>query len=187
MWWSGAIASVLRGSGIENGIGYCRPVVVRRSRCLAVLFSYSLCRSLPRIVRRVDGVKEAPDPQQILRRPRADGIWLATVFQQVDSVKRGQLKAIQDDNRADQKQSFIGDNLVQTLPIGEKQSLVKWPLYVVFVLLYCHIPSYLIFLGQITVQRRYNIWHCNTTNDKRWFLHSVLLSFYRIDCSLYSL
>ena len=33
--------------------------------------------------------------------------------------KRGRLEAIQDNNRADQKHSFIGDNLVQIGPLGK--------------------------------------------------------------------
>ena len=39
--------------------------------------------------------------------------------------KRGRLGGIQDDNRADQKNWIIGDNLDQIGPIGKKQSLVK--------------------------------------------------------------
>ena len=50
--------------------------------------------------------------------------------------KRGRLEAIQDDNRADQKHWFIGNNLVKAGLIGKNQSLVKWPFNIKLPLVY---------------------------------------------------
>ncbi len=69
-----------------------------------------------------------PSGEDLARSPqysedRVPKKWSATVFQHVQKSARGR-----DDNRADQKNWLIGDNLVQIGPIGKKQSLVKWPL-----------------------------------------------------------